>query len=88
MVRLHVTGKLRGVTSECRRAVTCLYTRTADANFLIDRLPSRRDTIVVSACSGHGFKHSAAIGEAVADMAVSGRTPVTLLPFAMGANGG
>jgi sarcosine oxidase len=88
MVRLHVTGKLRGVTGLCRRAATCLYTRTADANFLIDRLPGRRDTIVVSACSGHGFKHSAAIGEAVADMAVSGRTPVTLLPFAMGANGG
>lgn len=83
MERLHVAGKLRGVTGECRRAVTCLYTSTRDANFIIDWLPGHRDRLVVSACSGHGFKHSAAIGEAVADMVESGSTPTVLEPFAM-----
>ena len=77
----HVKGKFRGVSSKCIQAVTCLYTSTTDANFIIDRLPNQRDTIVVSACSGHGFKHSAAIGEALANMAVSGETPAVLQPF-------
>jgi sarcosine oxidase len=30
--------------------------------------------IVASPCSGHGFKHSPAIGEALADLATQGRT--------------
>ena len=41
-----------------------------DGRFLIGRDPARERIIVVSACSGHGFKHSAAIGEAVASLAL------------------
>jgi sarcosine oxidase len=37
---------------------------------VIDRLPASERVIAVSPCSGHGFKHSAAIGEAVAQMAL------------------
>ncbi|MEO7762670.1 MAG: N-methyl-L-tryptophan oxidase [Casimicrobiaceae bacterium] len=76
-------GRLRGVTNECRRATTCLYTLTRDSNFIVDWLPDVAGTLVVSACSGHGFKHSAAIGEAVAEMIESGTTPEVLLPFAL-----
>ena len=80
----HVAGRLRGVSARCVKAVTCLYTSTQGANFIIDRLPHSPDTIVVSACSGHGFKHSAAIGEAVATMAADAcDTPDVLKPFAM-----
>lgn len=81
MFHTHVRGRLRGIDGAVLRTATCLYSTTADANFIIDRLPDRRDTIVVSACSGHGFKHSAAIGEALATMAVSGETPKLLQPF-------
>jgi sarcosine oxidase len=38
----------------------------------------RPDVIVVSACSGHGFKFSCLIGRALADLAVQGTTD--LLP--------
>ena len=79
----HIAGKLRGIGPRSTKAVTCLYTNVPDANFIIDRLPDAPDAIVVSACSGHGFKHSAAIGEAVAQMATSGNTPEVLLPFAI-----
>ena len=41
---------------------TCLYTSTADGRFVIDRHPALGHVTVLSACSGHGFKHSAAIG--------------------------
>lgn len=81
----HVAGRLDGLQERPTRTVTCLYTCTPDANFIIDWLPDRPDVLVVSACSGHGFKHSAAIGEAVADMAMTGRPPAVLAPFGLGA---
>ena len=78
----HVRGRLRGVSSRSVHDATCLYTSTADGRFVIDRHPELACVTVVSACSGHGFKHSAAIGEAVAD-GVLGRVPrVDLAPFA------
>jgi sarcosine oxidase len=58
----------RGVGSLVR-ASTCLYTNTPDENFIIDWHPSNRDMILVSACSGHGFKFVPVIGEIVAQMA-------------------
>jgi sarcosine oxidase len=48
------------------RSVSCLYTCTPDSHFVIDRHPEFDTVTLVSPCSGHGFKHSAAIGEAVA----------------------
>jgi sarcosine oxidase len=86
MYATHVKGKLRGIGARCVKAATCLYTNAPAANFIIDRLPDAPDTIVVSACSGHGFKHSAAIGEAVAVMAAARETPEVLRPFSLQAN--
>ena len=83
MYAKHISGKLRGVGPHSVKAATCLYTNVADASFIIDRLPTAQDTIIISACSGHGFKHSAAIGEAVAEMATTGGTPAVLQPFAL-----
>ena len=81
MFRIHVDGRLRGMTAGASKALTCLYTNSPDANFLIDRLADCPGVIVVSACSGHGFKHSAAIGEAVAEMAITSTTPAVLKAF-------
>jgi sarcosine oxidase len=58
----------------CVKATSCLYTATPDFHFVIDRHPERAGVIVASACSGHGFKHSAAVGEAVAQLALDGRS--------------
>lgn len=52
--------------AEPLRTVSCLYTSTRGSRFLIDRHPEHDAVMVISACSGHGFKHSPAIGEAVA----------------------
>jgi sarcosine oxidase len=48
------------------RGTTCLYTATPDCHFRIIDHPDIAGATVVSACSGHGFKHAAALGEAVA----------------------
>ena len=65
------------------RSLPCLYTNTSDIRFIIDRHPQHANVTIVSACSGHGFKHSPAIGEAVAELIVNGNSTIDLSPFAM-----
>ncbi|HTS20465.1 MAG TPA: N-methyl-L-tryptophan oxidase [Casimicrobiaceae bacterium] len=65
----YVAPQLAGVAPRCLRALTCLYTVTADFGFVIDRHPEFERVLIASPCSGHGFKHSPAIGEALADLA-------------------
>ncbi|TPE60606.1 N-methyl-L-tryptophan oxidase [Sandaracinobacter neustonicus] len=69
----HLDGRLSGLGRTALRRATCLYTSTADAGFILDRLPGTDAITLVSACSGHGFKHSAAVGEQVALMVHEGR---------------
>jgi sarcosine oxidase len=56
------------------RASTCLFTNTPDEHFIIDRVPGIPQALLVSACSGHGFKFCSVIGEVVADLVTAGRT--------------
>jgi sarcosine oxidase len=63
---------LPGVTTELRDASVCMYTNTPDEDFLIDVLPEDERIVVVSPCSGHGFKFASAIGEAVAELVAAG----------------
>ncbi len=72
--RDYLAERLPGLTDECVRAATCLYTQTPGADFLIDRHSDLPGVIVASPCSGHGFKHTAALGEVLADM-IDGRSP-------------
>jgi sarcosine oxidase len=75
----HVAGRLHGVTAQRVRAASCLYTVTPDSGFIIDTLPQHPNVLVASACSGHGFKHSAALGELLANRALDG---AAMLPVA------
>ena len=74
MHRTLVASHLPHLGPRCVKAVSCLYTATPDFHFVIDRHPRYAGVTIVSPCSGHGFKHSPAIGEIVADMA-QGRRP-------------
>ena len=70
--------------AEPLRTVSCLYTSTRGSRFIIDRHPDHDAVLVVSACSGHGFKHSPAIGEAVAQWLTGGAPKIDLAPFSFG----
>jgi sarcosine oxidase len=76
-----VAPLLPGLTPECLKTTTCLYTVVSDAGFVIDRHPEYNRVLLVSPCSGHGFKHSAAIGEAVAELVTEGSSRLDLSPF-------
>ncbi len=83
MREAHLHGRLAGLGPDAVRAVTCLYTVTPDSNFLIDRHPEHERILAVSPCSGHGFKHSAAVGEAAAEIMIEGRSSLDLSPFGL-----
>ena len=79
--RTHLAQRLMGVGAGPVRSSACLYTGTPDSGFIIDRHPRMDRVTVISACSGHGFKHSAGIGEAVAAEVCGERAASQLAPF-------
>jgi sarcosine oxidase len=76
-----IRTRLPGVSARCVRAARCLYTVTPDANFVIDDHPDLPGVLLVSPCSGHGFKHSAGLGEAIAQRITTGTSDADLSPF-------
>ena len=70
-----------GLDRKCLKAATCLYTSTPGSRFVIDTHPEYRNITIVSPCSGHGFKHSASIGEAVAERVATGTSKLDLSRF-------
>jgi sarcosine oxidase len=83
MYQNNVAPFLAGISSHCLKTLTCLYTQTPDSGFVICAHPEFDRVIIASPCSGHGFKHSAAIGEALAEIAVDGKSRLDISPFAL-----
>jgi sarcosine oxidase len=66
------------------RAAVCMYANTPDGHFVIDRHPEHPGVLILSVCSGHGFKFSAAVGELAADLLLEGEASFDLEPFRLG----
>jgi glycine/D-amino acid oxidase-like deaminating enzyme len=49
----------------------CHYTNTANGDFLIESLPDFPEIVILSACSGHGFKFGVITGRHAVQVAVS-----------------
>jgi sarcosine oxidase len=79
----HVRGRLRGVTATPLRSAVCCYTVAPGSDFLIERHPDSAAILLASACSGHGFKHSAGLGEALARTALGFAPSQNLAPFGL-----
>lgn len=77
-------SRLAGVGPRLVRAATCIYTVTSDLTYLIDWQPGSDRVLLASPCMGRGFKHSAAIGEALAEVAVSGTSTIDLSEYRFG----
>jgi len=64
----------------CRHA-TCMYTMTPDQHMVTGRIPGLHNGWFAAGLSGHGFKFSNALGEALVDLALGGACSVDLAPF-------
>jgi sarcosine oxidase len=73
-LRLMCSTYLRGVSGHAARSLTCMYTNTPDRDFVIDFSPEDKRVLVISACSGHGFKFAPVIGDIAADLICDGST--------------
>jgi sarcosine oxidase len=82
-MRLFVTRYLSGVTRRVVRAEVCLYTSTPDRHFAIGPLAEDPRIVVVSACSGHGFKFAPVIGDIAADLVLDRGTQRDISHFAL-----
>ena len=63
------------------RLMACLYTRSPDGHFLIDRSPEDPRIVLASPCSGHGFKFASLFGSVLADMAEGHALPDDMALF-------
>lgn len=70
-----IDGCLAGVDTVPARFKVCMYTNTSDRHFTLGFLSNARPVVLISACSGHGFKFAPVIGEIAADLALYGETP-------------
>ncbi len=83
MYQKHVERRLYGLTNNCLKSAVCMYTNTTDGNFVIDFHPDSERVIVASPCTGHGFKHSATIGEILSQLALDGCSPYDISSFSL-----
>ncbi len=65
-------------------AAVCLYTNAPDHHFIVDFHPAHPEVLILSPCSGHGFKFGPAIGEIAADLVTVGRSRVDVSFFGLG----
>jgi sarcosine oxidase len=77
-VRAFARAHLPAADGPLTDSAICLYTNTPDGDFIVDTHPVGPGVAYASACSGHGFKFAPVIGEALADLVLSGRS---LLPI-------
>lgn len=64
------------------RTTTCLYTLTADRDFVLDRLPDHPN-VCVALGAAHGFKFAAWFGRSLAELASGTEPSPDLAPFSI-----
>lgn len=69
---------LPGVKPQATRHSVCMYTMTPDQHFIVDRHPQYDNVVIGAGFSGHGFKFTGVLGEALSDLAVDGRTELPI----------
>ncbi len=65
----------------CLYGASCTYDNTVDEDFIIDTLPGRPDTLLITGLSGHGFKFAPVLGEIASQFAQGEASSFNLAPF-------
>jgi len=71
-VTAFIAHRIPGLNPTPVNEVTCLYTRTENEDFILDR---SGPFVVASPCSGHGAKFAPLLGEIIADLAAGKPAP-------------
>jgi len=68
-VRRFIARRMAKLDGPPIASTTCTYSNTPDLNFAVGVHPADPKVVIVSACSGHGFKFGSVLGEIAADLA-------------------
>jgi sarcosine oxidase len=81
LVEEFCAASLPRLTRTLTHHAACMYTMTPDEHFVVDRHPRDPRVVFAAGLSGHGFKFAPVLGEALADLALKGRTewPIAFL---------
>lgn len=73
-----VSQTLKHVSPTAKRHTACMYTMSPDGHFIVDQHPQYPQVVFGGGFSGHGFKFTPVIGEALADLALDGKTALPI----------
>lgn len=68
---------LKNVDPVAVKQARCVYTMTPDLDFIADGHPDNRNVLILSCCSGHGFKYGPSYGRMAADYFAGHALPET-----------
>jgi N-methyl-L-tryptophan oxidase len=68
---------------QLKHGKTCMYTLTPDDKFIIDSHPKYPNVAIAAGFSGHGFKFSSAVGQALSNLIISGRNDIDISQFSI-----
>jgi sarcosine oxidase len=84
MLRGAINRYLPLASGAMSHAAVCLYTNAPDEDFIIDQMPGFPHVILLSPCSGHGYKFCSVVGEIAADLLISGETRLDISFLGLG----
>ncbi|MEV0201757.1 FAD-dependent oxidoreductase, partial [Nonomuraea sp. NPDC050691] len=70
-----------GLRPQAVRAMACMNSKTPDGDFIIGAVGGTDRVVFAGGFSGHGFKHSPAVGLACAQLALDGQSEFDLATF-------
>lgn len=73
-----INAVMPGLEPKPFRHAVCMYSMSSDGHFIVDRHPAFPNVVFGAGFSGHGFKFTPVIGEALADLALDGRTDLPI----------
>ncbi len=83
VVRSFLRDHIPGLDGPVRSSATCIYTNTPDRDFIVDFHPLHKNVLILSPCSGHGFKFTSSIGEAASELVTRSRARLDLSRFSL-----
>lgn len=66
------------VSPQTDRHTVCMYTVSPDGHFIVDRHPEYDNVFMGAGFSGHGFKFTSSLGEALAQLVIDGQSSLPI----------
>lgn len=82
-LRFYLENYIPQANGALNQGKTCLYTLSADKDFIIDHHPEHDRIIFACGFSGHGFKFASVMGEVLTQLATEGQSHFDLSAFSL-----